>query len=213
MDIGVLLREARWRAELTQRVAARRAGVTQGSLSRWETGAVQPGLDDVDRVLAGCGLQLEGRLVRRHADLHEEFARRAALSTEDRCLKASLLGSFVYLRLKDVSRDVVICGGLAAVAQGIPVERLQGDLLLPDDDEALARVLAALRPCFPEIVLEGQRYGVELTVGLLRRRPVCEWWARDLRFTPASSASARCVRRRWCWRTGTGSSWCRPPRR
>lgn len=183
MNIGALLREGRWRAELSQRTAAYRAGVTQGTLSRWETGAVLPSFADVDRVLAVCGLQLEGRLVTLHEDLHVEFARRAALSVDQRCTERQVLGHLVYAQLSHVAGDVVVCGGLAALAHGLPIERLQGELLLPDDDAALERVLAALRLCHPEIVLDGQRYGVELTVALLRRHPVCDWWARGIWFT------------------------------
>jgi len=191
VDIGRLLRQARSRAGLSQRTLAHRAGISQPSLSRWESGAALPGLDGVDRVLAVCGLELQARLVTRHVDLHARFADLAATGVEDRLGGHHPLVGLVFLVLAGVPDEVVLTGALAAAALGIPVERLEGDLLLPDDDDALARVLLALRPCFPEIILDGERFGVELTVALLRRHPVCDWFARQVRFTTRVLASGQ----------------------
>lgn len=181
MDVGSLLRRARHECELDQRVAARRAGITQPTLSRWESGAVRPGLDDVDRVLAVYGKQLDLRLVRRHAELHAEFARLAALEVERRWSDHHVLAGLLASRLAAVPGDVVVCGGLAAVSHGVPVERLRGEVLLADDDAALARVIAVLRILCPELVLNGEGFGVDLTVGVFRRHPLAEWSVRGVR--------------------------------
>jgi predicted transcriptional regulator len=52
------LRDARWRAGLTQRELASRTGVPQPAIARIERGAVVPRVDTLDRLLAGCGEQL-----------------------------------------------------------------------------------------------------------------------------------------------------------
>lgn len=60
MDAAGTLRDARRRARLTQRALAVRAGVPQPSVARIESGAVVPRVDTLDRLLAECGLALDG---------------------------------------------------------------------------------------------------------------------------------------------------------
>jgi transcriptional regulator with XRE-family HTH domain len=60
---GVLIKEARKRAGLTQADLAARAGTTQSAVARWEHGTVDPGFDTVRRLLRLCGLHLEVLLV------------------------------------------------------------------------------------------------------------------------------------------------------
>jgi transcriptional regulator with XRE-family HTH domain len=49
---------ARRRARLTQAELARRLGVPQSQVSRWERGAVAPSFETLQRVVRACGLEL-----------------------------------------------------------------------------------------------------------------------------------------------------------
>jgi uncharacterized protein len=55
---GALLRDARRRSGLTQAELARRAGVTQSVISAYESGARQPSLPTLTRLVAATGLEL-----------------------------------------------------------------------------------------------------------------------------------------------------------
>lgn len=55
---GALLRDARRRSGLTQAELARRAGVTQSVISAYESGARQPSLPTLARLVAATGLHL-----------------------------------------------------------------------------------------------------------------------------------------------------------
>jgi predicted transcriptional regulator len=59
MDPARVLRQARRRAGLTQRVLAARAGVPQSRVAKIESGAVVPRVDTFDRLLEACGEGLE----------------------------------------------------------------------------------------------------------------------------------------------------------
>ena len=59
MKASTILREARRSAGLTQRELADRAGVPQPALSRIERGHASPRFDTLDRLLRGCGKELE----------------------------------------------------------------------------------------------------------------------------------------------------------
>lgn len=60
MSAARILASARKRRGLTQRELARRAGVPQSEVARIETGVVTPRVDTLDRLLAECGMGLEG---------------------------------------------------------------------------------------------------------------------------------------------------------
>ncbi len=53
------LREARAHAGLSQAALAERAGTSQSAIARYETGAAQPSLPTLERLLAACGARLE----------------------------------------------------------------------------------------------------------------------------------------------------------
>jgi transcriptional regulator with XRE-family HTH domain len=56
---GAILREARSRANLTQRALAALADVAQPAISRIERDRVSPRLDTLDGLLRACGLGLD----------------------------------------------------------------------------------------------------------------------------------------------------------
>lgn len=61
-DASVLLREARRRAGLSQVELGRRAGVTQSVVSAYESGARQPSVPMLARLVAATGFELDMRL-------------------------------------------------------------------------------------------------------------------------------------------------------
>ena len=63
MEGGILVKEARKRAGLTQRQLAERTGLTQPTIARIEGGVSDPGLATVERLVRACGLDLRVRLV------------------------------------------------------------------------------------------------------------------------------------------------------
>jgi transcriptional regulator with XRE-family HTH domain len=56
---GRMVREARWRANLTQRQLSAKAGIPQETIARIERGRSDPRITTVDRLLEGCGYGLE----------------------------------------------------------------------------------------------------------------------------------------------------------
>jgi predicted nucleotidyltransferase/DNA-binding XRE family transcriptional regulator len=56
---GLLLRDARRRARLSQAELARRAGITQSVVSAYENGARQPSFPTLARLVAAAGLELD----------------------------------------------------------------------------------------------------------------------------------------------------------
>jgi len=55
---GTLIREARRRAGITQAELARRTGLQQPAIARWENGRAEPSLSTLERLVAACGLEL-----------------------------------------------------------------------------------------------------------------------------------------------------------
>ncbi|MGH9379885.1 MAG: helix-turn-helix domain-containing protein [Thermoanaerobaculia bacterium] len=70
MQGGLLIREARRRAGLTQAELAARLGTTQSAVARWEGGAHEPAFATVARAVRACGLDPQVRLV--EADDHDD---------------------------------------------------------------------------------------------------------------------------------------------
>jgi transcriptional regulator with XRE-family HTH domain len=62
MHGGQIVREARRRADLTQRELAVRVGTTQSAIARLERGATEPSYDRVRRLAEACGFELVPRI-------------------------------------------------------------------------------------------------------------------------------------------------------
>lgn len=130
MDVGKVLRQARDEAGLSQRELAQRAGLTASTVSRYESGAQLPSVALLDRLLAGCGRDLEVRLVERHHDLHAEFARRAGMPWDERVSTREFMRRWFLGRLVRGRVDVLVGGAWAAELHGIPAEPADGRLLV-----------------------------------------------------------------------------------
>jgi transcriptional regulator with XRE-family HTH domain len=120
VDLGALLRQAREQALLTQRQLAAQLGVPPSTLSRYESGAGQPSLRMLDRILAGCGKQVHATLVQRYADLDAELDRRSAQDYQHRLYELDLLTASFVGGLRGA---VLIGGAWAAALHGLPVNR------------------------------------------------------------------------------------------
>ncbi len=93
-----LLRLARHKASLTQRRLAELAGVTQQTISAYETGRMEPALPTLQRLLAAAGLEMritlepltEDGLDEWMASLPDGAAARAAAMADTRAAQARL---------------------------------------------------------------------------------------------------------------------------
>jgi transcriptional regulator with XRE-family HTH domain len=63
MTGSLLMREARLRSGLSQRVLASRLGTSHAAISRWEKGLVNPSWDTVMKTARACGLDVQVGLV------------------------------------------------------------------------------------------------------------------------------------------------------
>ncbi len=63
MVSGDLIREARFRAGLTQGALAEKLGKAQSEIGRWERGEVTPSLETLRGLIRACGLELSLGLV------------------------------------------------------------------------------------------------------------------------------------------------------
>ncbi|MEX2289971.1 MAG: helix-turn-helix transcriptional regulator [Mycobacteriales bacterium] len=82
-----LIVEARRRAGLTQRELAERAGTTQSSVARWESGRSEPSFANVVRLLRLCGFVLDVHLESYDDGLRDDWSqaqRRLRLTPEER---------------------------------------------------------------------------------------------------------------------------------
>lgn len=81
---GQLLREARRRAGLPQRVIAERAGVSQPTVARIEKGDVEPSFERLLSLVRACGLDLEIHVVPLDEDAWTQAERGAAATPDER---------------------------------------------------------------------------------------------------------------------------------
>jgi transcriptional regulator with XRE-family HTH domain len=95
MDGGLLIREARRRAGLTQRQLAERLGTSHGAVARWETGTVTPSWDAVVAAIRGAGLDIRVALV--ESDDHDLTLahQRLLRSPAERLADLTAMASFI----------------------------------------------------------------------------------------------------------------------
>lgn len=91
MDARLVIREARKRAGLTQAELAARAGTTQSAIARWESGAVSPRVETLDRILTAC--DMTGEIVMTvHGDRDQDLIEDRLRMTPEERLHALLDG-------------------------------------------------------------------------------------------------------------------------
>jgi transcriptional regulator with XRE-family HTH domain len=84
MDAGQFLREARRRADMTQRELAARAGVSQPLVARIEGGTVDPPFERLLELVRACGFDLEIHIVPLDEDAWTLVERGASASPDER---------------------------------------------------------------------------------------------------------------------------------
>jgi transcriptional regulator with XRE-family HTH domain len=82
-----LIRSARQEAGLSQAELASRVRTRQSVVSRWETGADEPRLTTLARILGACGLSLS-LVVDRHDDVDRSQIRQQLAQTPDQRLES-----------------------------------------------------------------------------------------------------------------------------
>lgn len=92
--VWAIIREARHRAGLSQAELAERAGTSQPAIARYEGARAMPELATLYRIVEGCGLRLDLRLV--EADAQREATEQAAL---DRNVEERLLANDAHTHL------------------------------------------------------------------------------------------------------------------
>jgi transcriptional regulator with XRE-family HTH domain len=84
MDAAGIVREARRRAGLKQTDLARRLGTIQSAVARWESGAVSPRVDTLERLVRACGLDVALLLVSAPQDDRDQIAERLGWTPGER---------------------------------------------------------------------------------------------------------------------------------
>lgn len=74
-----LIVEGRKRAGLTQRELAERAGTTQSSIARWESGRTEPSFANVVRLIRLCGFVLDVHLEAYDDGLRDDWSQAQAV--------------------------------------------------------------------------------------------------------------------------------------
>lgn len=86
MTSGLLIREARLLAGLSQGELGARVGKDRAQIARWERGAVQPSFETLRELVRACGFELTVGITPRQVDEGEEEAlrRKLLLSPQER---------------------------------------------------------------------------------------------------------------------------------
>lgn len=96
LDTGLLVREARTGAGLSQVELADRLGTTQSAVSRWEHGHDEPRLSRLTAILAACGLRAELTFAPDDGVDRAQIRQQLAMSPADRLASVTNLSRFVH---------------------------------------------------------------------------------------------------------------------
>jgi transcriptional regulator with XRE-family HTH domain len=149
MDVGPLLRRAREDARLSLAVVADEAGVTKGYLSRLENGRCEPRLAVLRQIAAVVGLEPVVVLVPAGAAATRQ-AETMRNQTPDQRLTAAAREAYDTLAhlLWAFPDELVLTGPAAAIAQAVPAALDVLDVVLPDSDDIVERLITVLRRCY-----------------------------------------------------------------
>jgi len=94
MTSGLLIREARLLAGLSQGELGARVGKDRAQIARWERGAVEPSFETLRQLVRACGFELKVSIGQREGDESEEkvLRRNLRLSPQER-LRGLLRGA------------------------------------------------------------------------------------------------------------------------
>ena len=95
MNGSLLMREARLRSGLSQRVLAERLGTSHAAISRWERGIVKPTWETVNQAARACRLEVQVRLVERDDDELPRLRERLRLTPAQRVADLTVYVRFV----------------------------------------------------------------------------------------------------------------------
>jgi transcriptional regulator with XRE-family HTH domain len=89
MTSGMIIREARLRARLSQAELGRRVGRDRAQIARWESDAVQPAFETLLELVGACGFELDFLLRPRKADRAQDIrlSKSIVRSPQDRVRK------------------------------------------------------------------------------------------------------------------------------
>ena len=104
MNGSLLIREARLRSGLSQRVLAGRLGTSHAAISRWETGTVKPTWATVTEAARACGLDLQVSLVECDDDELPRLRERLRLTPAQRL--ADLIAFVTFVQRARAARAV-----------------------------------------------------------------------------------------------------------
>jgi transcriptional regulator with XRE-family HTH domain len=120
---------------------AQRAGMARETLSRWETGAQHPSLEDLEKVVTAAGARLDVQVVLPEPKLVELVGEQLDIASPTERLKALLgnhwRGCRDALRAAHHTNDLaVVVGPAAAALRGAPERPGSGriDLLVPPEE-------------------------------------------------------------------------------
>jgi transcriptional regulator with XRE-family HTH domain len=199
---GLLLREARRRAGLSQAELGALIGRPQTQIARWERGAVLPSLETLRELVRACGLDLTLGLAARDDSYARDAGERLVLAPPARLARSLQAANAVralgtgrrqpgfdplpaLAALEETRIDFVLIGSLAAVLRGSPLVPLDVTIsIVPaeqmDGIRRIAEALAQLRASRADT--EGRWRLPELGAELVAiSRPPGTWGWLDLR--------------------------------
>ncbi|MBB5785449.1 helix-turn-helix domain-containing protein [Jiangella mangrovi] len=133
MDVGALIKKARYEAGLSQGELAERAGVSRYAISHYECGVLLPSIPALRSILEATGKQLHAELEPLDADVRAAIARLAGAPMEDR--PSARHWAWVHTFVGPAYR---VEGVAAAELLGAPVPVDHLDLALADAPESYA---------------------------------------------------------------------------
>jgi len=92
MTSGLLIREARLLASLSQSELGARVGKDRAQIARWERGTVEPSFETLKELVEACGFDFSVEIVPRTADEDEDAVLRANLRLSPQERLQELLG-------------------------------------------------------------------------------------------------------------------------